>query len=121
MKNRHWIIRLQSHVYQLSYCTKRKDMIQLDGRKIELPTSKASHLLCDMDFRLPIDEAEVWCRYTHHMYFDVYVNGTRIPDQEGSTPPRMPKETYRRFMGLLGVSLAVIWCLIMVGLAVGWL
>ena len=121
MKKRRWIIRSQSQVHYLSYCTKRKDIVVLDGRRIELPTSKASHLLCDIDFRLPIDEAEVWCRYAHHMYFDVYVDGKILPDLEGSAPPRMSKETYRKFVAVVGGILSVIWAFIMICILFGWL
>ena len=118
MKTRHWIIRAPDHTYQLSYCTKYWSYVVLDGRRIEIPDTQ--YTLCDMDFRLPIDGLEVWCRYAHHKYFDVYVNGTMLPDLEGSTPPRLSIETYRSLSGISAIVLFILTQLMLLGIAAGW-
>lgn len=120
MKARHWVIHSQDHTYQLSYCTKYRSYVVLDGRRVDLPRSNSNHL-CDLDFQLPIDELEVWCRYARHWYFDVYVNGTMLPDLEGSTPPRLSIESYRSFSGILAMVSLILWLLMMFAITQGWI
>ena len=120
MKTRHWVIHSQDHTYQLSYCTKYRSYVVLDGRRVDLPRSNSNHL-CDLDFQLPIDELEVWCRYARHWYFDVYVNGAMLPDLEGSTPPRLSIESYRSFSGILAMVSLILWLLMMFGITQGWI
>lgn len=109
MKTRHWVIQSGDHLYHLSYSSKYWSYVVLDGRRVELPQSR--YEICDIDFRLPIDELEVWCRYAHHKYFDVYVNDVLLPDLEGSTPPRLSLESYRTFGGILVMVSLILWLL----------
>lgn len=104
IKERHWVIRVPGHTYQLSFRKKYASYVVLDGRRVDI--RKAGY---DVDFQLPIDEAEVWCRYGHHGYFDVYADGVLIPDEEGSTPPRMPLEQYRSLAGVMAMVCLILW------------
>lgn len=120
MNTRHWVIQSDDHLYQLSYSSKHWSYVILDGRRVELPN--AQRMICDIDFRLPIDELEVWCRYAHHKYFDVYVNDVMLPDLEGSTPPRLSLESYRSFSGILAMVSLILWLLfMMLSVTQGWI
>ena len=120
MQNRHWVIQSGNHLYQLSYSSKYWSYIILDGRRVELPQSR--YMIRDIDFRLPIDELDVWCRYARHKYFDVYVNDVILPDLEGSTPPRLSIESYRTISGILAIGSFILCLLVLLlGLALGWL
>ena len=88
----------------------------LDGRSVDYSRQLRYYL----DFQLPIDDLEVWCRYAHPKYFEIYVNGILVPDLEGSKPPRISLEHYRTFAGFMAFISFIVWMLMLVGIALGW-
>lgn len=119
MKTRHWIIRSEDHTYQLTYSMKRRSYIVLDGRRVDIPGYQMRYPRY-IDFQLPIDELEVWLRFVNRWYFEIYVNGTMLPDQEGSKPPRMPEETYNKITSIATLVLCGGCILFMLGQVFGW-
>lgn len=120
MKTRHWIVCSPEHTYQLSFSTNRPTYIVLDGRRVDIPGYQFRYVRY-IDFRLPIDELEVWCRFVNRSYFELYVNGTILSDLEGSVPPRMPEETYNKLTLILEIAFIFCCILVMVSLVFGLL
>lgn len=91
MKERKWVVNSDSNTHIITF---NGWLLQVDGRKVELPTSYYNKTT-PIDFRLPIDGINCWCRYfpSWGEAVEIYVDDKFIKSDTGPVSPRKNNET----------------------------
>lgn len=86
MKARYWTIQSKNRTYYI--CQNSVNYVLINNRRVDIPLKSNYHSLTHaLDFQLPIDDLEIWCRFEGIPDFmKLYVNGVLVPDQDNTQP-----------------------------------
>lgn len=82
MKTMYWNILTNGHTFRFRAESRG---LFLDERRIDPPLRLVGRLWTPVDFQLPIDDVECWCRYSAgKKHIEIYVDGVLLPDVDNT-------------------------------------
>ena len=86
MKARYWTIQSKNRTYYI--CLNHASYVLVNNKRVDIPFTYGPRSFTRLlDFQLPIDDLEVWCRFDKYSNFmQLYVGGELVPDQDNTQP-----------------------------------